>query len=101
MGGTLTTAYEKGAYTLSDRGTYLSRPELDLEILTEGDELLFNPYHVIMVNPERFPNVQAELACLFIEFLVSAEIQQAIGEFGIDRYGQALFTPARLETTDE
>lgn len=101
MGGTLTAANEKGAYTLSDRGTYLSRPELDLEVLTEGDELLFNPYHVIMVNPERFPNVQAELARLFIEFLVSAETQQAIGEFGIDRYGQALFTPARLETTDE
>ena len=97
MGGTLTTANEKGAYTLSDRGTFLAREDLDLVILAEGDEVLFNPYHVVMVNPERFPSVQAELVTLFIEFLVKAETQRAIGEFGKEKYGQGLFTPVNLE----
>ena len=69
MGGTLTTANEMRAYTLSDRGTYLARVKLDLVVLTEGDELLFNPYHVMIVNPEKFPNVQVELARLFVDFL--------------------------------
>ena len=53
--------------------------------------------HVVMVNPERFPSVQAELVTLFIEFLVKAETQRAIGEFGKEKYGQGLFTPVNLE----
>jgi tungstate transport system substrate-binding protein len=97
MGGTLTAANEKRAYTLSDRGTYLSRSGLELEVLVEGDEVLFNPYHVMMTNPERFPNVKAELARQFIDYLLSQETQRAIGEYGKEKYGQALFTPARLE----
>ncbi|MFQ5934430.1 MAG: substrate-binding domain-containing protein, partial [Dehalococcoidia bacterium] len=101
MGGTLTTADEKRAYTLSDRGTYLSRPDLELEVLVEGDEILFNPYHVIMVNPDVFSNVQVELARLFIDYLISVETQRAIGEYGEESYGQALFTPVQLEVASE
>lgn len=101
MGGTLTTASEMKAYTLSDRGTYLSRAKLDLVVLTEGDELLFNPYHVIIVNPEKFPNVQAEMARLLVNFLLSEETRQAIYQFGRDRYGQGLFTPIDVSSTGE
>ncbi|MFQ5873231.1 MAG: substrate-binding domain-containing protein, partial [Dehalococcoidia bacterium] len=97
MGGTLTAANEKKAYTLSDRGTYLSRPNMDLVVLVEGDDILFNPYHVMMVNPERFPDAQTELARLFIEYLVSPQTQQAIEEFGVEKYGESLFTPVQLE----
>ena len=98
MGGTLTTANEKKTYTLSDRGTYLSRNNLDLVVLVEGDEVLFNPYHAMRLNPERFPDSPAELSRLFIDYLVSPETQLAIGEFGIEKYGEALFTPVQLES---
>ena len=98
MGGTLTTANEKKAYTLSDRSTYLSRADLDLEVLVEGDEVLFNPYHAMRLNPERFPDTLAELGRLLIDYLVSPETQRVIGEFGKDKYGQALFTPVQLES---
>ena len=101
MGGTLTAANEKGAYTLIDRGTFLSRGELDLVLLTEGDERLFNPYHAMIVNPDKFSNVQVELAQMLIEFLVSNETQERIGEFGYDRFGQSLFTPVNLDSSDE
>ena len=97
MGATLTTANEKRAYTLSDRGTYLSRSNIDLVILMEGDEILFNPYHVMALNPEMFPNVQDELTNLFIQYLISPETQEMIATFGIETFGQPLFIPVRLE----
>ncbi len=97
MGGTLTTANELGAYTLTDRGTFLSRKDLDLLVLAEGDETLFNPYHVMVVNPERYIQVQKELAEAFVEFLVSRETQERIGEFRREEYGLSLFNPVRLE----
>jgi len=94
MGETLTFASEKGAYTLTDRGTYLSRWEgLELPILVEGDPILFNPYGVIAVNPDRHPHVKVELAMKFIEWLTSVETQEKIGEFGRDKFGMPLFTP--------
>ena len=94
MGATLTFANEKGAYTLTDRGTYLSRKEgLELPILVEGDPILFNPYGVIAVNPEKHPHVKYELAMKFIEWLTSVDTQQKIGEFGRDKFGMPLFTP--------
>ena len=97
MGGTLTTANELGAYTLTDRGTFLARKDLNLVIVAEGDELLFNPYHVIMVNPDRYLQVQSELAEAFIKFLVSPETQQRIGEFRRDEFGLSLFNPVHLQ----
>jgi len=94
MGATLTFANEKGAYTLTDRGTYLSRQEgLGLLILVEGDPILFNSYGVIAVNPEKHPHVKHELALKFIEWLTAVDTQEKIGEFGKDRFGMPLFTP--------
>lgn len=94
MGQTLAIAADKGAYTLSDRGTYLAlRQKLGLPILHEGDPTLRNVYHVIEVNGARFPKVNAAGARAFADFLVSKEAQQRIKEFGIACYGSPLFFP--------
>jgi tungstate transport system substrate-binding protein len=102
MGDTLIFANEAQAYTLTDRGTFLAmRDKLpNLAILVGGenlaenqDKVLLNPYGVLAVNPEKHPNVQADLAASFVEWLTSVEVQQVIGEFGVDRFGQPLFYP--------
>ncbi|HXF51242.1 MAG TPA: substrate-binding domain-containing protein [Dehalococcoidia bacterium] len=94
MGQTLQLASARRAYTLTDRGTFLAlRDTLDLQPLLEGDPALLNVYHVMQVNPDRFPGVNAEGARAWVEFLVSDEAQRIIGSFGVDRFGQALFTP--------
>ena len=95
MGGVLTMANELLAYTLSDRATYLSRTQegLDLEIMVEGDPILFNPYGVIAINPEKGEHIQAELANQFIDWLISVPTQKLIGEFGVEKFGSPLFTP--------
>ncbi len=94
MGQTLTIASDKGAYTLSDRATYLAtKQNLKLEILRQGDASLLNIYHVMQVNPEKFPKVNKDGAKAFVDFMVSADTQKMIGEFGKDKYGEALFFP--------
>ena len=94
MGQTLQVASEKRAYTLTDRATYLARREaLELDILVQRDPPLLNPYHVITVAPKKFPRVNAAGAKVFAEYLVSAEAQRLIGAFGVDTYGERLFTP--------
>jgi len=94
MGATLTVASEKGAYTLTDRGTFLSQQSnLELVIILEGDPPLLNPYHVITVNPDKYPKINYEGAMAFYNFMISPEIQKVISEFGIDKYGEALFFP--------
>lgn len=94
MGATLMMASEKGAYTLSDRGTYLAqKANARLDILCEGDASLKNIYHVMEVNPEKFGKVNAEGAEAFIDFITSPEIQQLIGQFGKAKFGQPLFFP--------
>lgn len=94
MGQTLAIAAEKRAYTLSDRGTYLAlRKNLGLAILHEGDPSLRNVYHVIEVNPVRFPRVNTAGARAFADFLVSKEAQACIKGFGIAIYGAPLFFP--------
>lgn len=94
MGATLRIASEKLAYTLTDRATYLAnRDTLDLAILVEGDPVLLNIYHVITVNPEKWPKVNYQGALAFAEYLVSPEVQDTIGEFGVDKFGQPLFFP--------
>jgi tungstate transport system substrate-binding protein len=92
MGQVLRMASEKHAYTLTDRGTFLAqRKGLDLAILSEGDPVLVNRYSVIVVPPEKHPHVQTQPAQQFADFLLSAETQKVIGNFGTDRYGQPLF----------
>jgi tungstate transport system substrate-binding protein len=102
MGETLIAANELGAYTLTDRGTWLAQREriTDLDLLFGGetvaanpDASLRNPYGVMMVNPARHPTVQAELARQFIDWLTSPATQARIGEFGVEEYGQPLFYP--------
>ena len=94
MGQTLGVAGEKKGYTLSDRGTYLSlKKNLGLEILCEGDPLLLNVYHVIEVNPAKWPKVNAAGAKAFADFIVSAEAQKVISTFGVDKFGSPLFFP--------
>lgn len=94
MGQTLNIANEKEAYTLTDRATYLAQKKnINLEILSEGDASLLNIYHVMQVNPEKHSNVNKDGAKAFVDFMVDPETQNVIGEFGKDKYGQALFTP--------
>lgn len=94
MGATLNIADQKRAYTLTDRGTYLAqRRSLSLAILFQGDPGLRNVYHVYAVSPKRHPSVKAAEARAFIDFLVSAPIQQWIAAFGRDVYGESLFFP--------
>lgn len=93
MGAVLTIAEEELAYTLTDRGTYIARTAegISLQVLVEGDEVLFNPYGVVPVNPEVHPNVNAELAQSFVDWLTSVETQEAIADFQVE--GQQLFFP--------
>lgn len=92
MGATLNTAASMDAYALADRGTWISfNNRRDLELLVEGDERLFNPYGVILVNPERHPHVKADLGQAFIDWLISDEGQQAIASFRLR--DQQLFHP--------
>ena len=94
MGQTLNVASEKKAYTLTDRGTYLAlKKRLDLDILAEGDAILLNIYHVIEVNPAKFPKVNAAGGKAFADFMVSKETQDMIKTFGVEKFGSPLFFP--------
>jgi tungstate transport system substrate-binding protein len=94
MGQTLNVAAEKKGYTLADRGTYLAlRKNLGLDILVEGDAILLNIYHVIEVNPAKWPKVNAAGAKAFSDFMVSKETQDTIKTFGVDKFGSPLFFP--------
>ena len=92
MGAALNTAGAMGAYVLSDRGTWISfKNKGDLEIVIEGDARLFNQYGIILVNPERHPSVKKALGQTFIDWVLSAEGQDAIRSYKIE--GQQLFFP--------
>ena len=94
MGPSLTIASEKGAYTLADRATYLAnKAQLQLDILVEGNKTLLNVYHVITVNPAKWPKVNQEGASAFLNFMTDPATQEVIGKFGIDKFGQSLFFP--------
>ena len=94
MGATLNVAEQKRAYTLTDRGTFLSlKKRLGLVVLFQGDASLRNVYHVYAVNPARHPRAKRAEARTFIDFLVSAPIQRAIAAFKRDEYGESLFFP--------
>ena len=92
MGTTLNIASGMAAYTLTDRGTWLSfNNKGDLTILAEGDPRLFNPYGVILVNPARHPHVKAAAGQAFIDWLLSTAGQAAIAAYRIK--GKTVFFP--------
>jgi tungstate transport system substrate-binding protein len=94
MGQTLQIASEKNAYTITDRSTYLSqKSHLQLDILNGGDPPLLNFYHVITVNPTKFPKVNTAGANAFADYLVHPDTQKLIASFGVDKFGQQLFFP--------
>ncbi len=95
MGRTLNTAAAMPAYTLVDRGTWLSFGNRGpLRLLVEGDVRLRNPYGAIAVDPKRHPHVKARAARRFVTWLISPAGQRAIGSFRIG--GKVLFHPASL-----
>ena len=92
MGAALNTAGASNAYVLSDRGTWISfKNKGDLVIAVEGDKRLFNQYGVMLVNPEKHPNVKKDPGQQFIDWLVSPEGQKAIAKYKIN--GEQLFYP--------
>ncbi|MFQ5854927.1 MAG: substrate-binding domain-containing protein [Anaerolineae bacterium] len=115
MGNTLIFANEQQAYTLTDRGTFLSMKSqlLNLTILVGGDSIagnpdpkLYNPYGVMPVNPETHPGVNYELAMKFVEWLTSISVQETIAEYGVAQFDQPLFYPnseayRSMQRTDE
>ncbi len=102
MGATLRVASQKGAYTLTDRGTFLALERgLELTVLFEGAPDLLNIYHVMLPNPDSFPRVNAAGGRAFADFMVAPETQAFIGRFGLARFGRPLFTPAAHRREDE
>ncbi|MCG8400644.1 MAG: tungsten ABC transporter substrate-binding protein, partial [Firmicutes bacterium] len=82
-----------------DRATFLAQAEnIDLQIVSEGDEVLMNIYHVMNINPEKFAgqDINAEGGKAFVEFMINSQTQETIKEYGVDQYGQPLFFPDRL-----
>lgn len=92
MGATLNVAVGMDAYAMTDRGTWIAfGNKRDHRILFEGDDALFNQYGVILVNPERHPNVDADAGQTFIDWIIGAEGQAAIAAYRLD--GEQLFFP--------
>lgn len=97
MGQTLQIADEKRAYTLTDRGTYLAyKGKIDLPILVEGDERLFNPYGIIAVNPAKHPHANYVYVMALIGWVTSVEGQRIIGNY--KKFGKVLFHPTAITT---
>ncbi|MEX2208893.1 MAG: substrate-binding domain-containing protein [Myxococcota bacterium] len=93
MGPTLNVASGMDAYTLTDRGTWLSfRNRGEGVVLVQGDERLLNPYGVMLVNPAKHPHVKAAAGQAFIDWLISPQGQGAIAAYRID--GEQLFFPS-------
>ncbi|NOU06263.1 MAG: extracellular solute-binding protein [Hyphomicrobiaceae bacterium] len=92
MGAALNTAGSMNAYVLADRGTWISfKNKGDLGIAVEGDKKLFNQYGIMLVNPAKHPQVKKDLGQAFVDWVISAEGQNAIRSYKID--GQQLFFP--------
>lgn len=96
MGDTLILANEKNAYTITDSGTFLafskdSKIQL-VPLITTGKDLL-NIYTAMPVNPQKYGKTNVEGAQSFVDFLMSPEGQQIVGNYGKEKYGQSLFTP--------
>ncbi|WP_263588481.1 substrate-binding domain-containing protein [Sphingopyxis sp. GC21] len=95
QGQTMDVASQLQGYAFTDRGTYLVHAQrIGLPILVENDPSLYNIYHVMPVNPAKFPLVNVTGGRTFADWLVSPEGQKIIAEFGKEKYGRSLFTPA-------
>ncbi|MBE9526940.1 MAG: substrate-binding domain-containing protein [Proteobacteria bacterium] len=100
MGKVIQMADELGAYTLTDRGTWLSyQDKVNLQILYQGDVSLFNPYGIIAVNPERYTDINVVGANALIRWLRSKQAQQLIVQF--KKHGQTLFVPVEASSTTQ
>lgn len=94
MGDVIQMTDELQAYTMSDRATYLSLSEVvELNVIVEGDPILFNQYGVMAVDPNKNEMINNAGANAFIEWLLSQDTQSMISEFGVEKYGQPLFIP--------
>jgi len=94
MGPTLMMASEKQAYALTDMGTYLAyKGKLELVPIIDRGDILLNVYSAIAVNPEKVTGVKIDMANNLISFLTSPEIQELIGDYGVEEYGRQLFIP--------
>ncbi len=99
MGKTITFAEEKQGYTMTDRGTFIKykygkTPAVDLDILCEGGDALSNPYGIIPVSPEKYPNIQYDMAMQFVNWITSERGQKLIGDYRLE--GKQLFFPDAL-----
>jgi tungstate transport system substrate-binding protein len=102
MGATLRIADQKGAYTVSDRGTYLStKDSTDLAVLVEGERRLLNIYHVIDIDPSAGARVNAAGGRAFARWIVSPRAQAMIGAFGRKEFGRLLFVPDAGKTEEQ
>lgn len=102
MGRTLSIAGEKQAYVISDRATYLAfQKTTGLAVLLQGDPVFLNLYHVLEVNPEKFPKVNAKGGKAFADFLLSPTVQDMLKTFGVDKFGEPLFHPDAGRTEAE
>jgi tungstate transport system substrate-binding protein len=102
MGATIRITDQKRAYTVSDRGTYLSTGDsTDLEVLVEGEPRLLNIYHVIDIDAGAGPRVNAAGGRAFAEWIVSSPAQRMIGSFGRAEFGRPLFVPDAGKTEEE
>jgi tungstate transport system substrate-binding protein len=98
----LRIATEKNGYTITDRATYLAHTDVvSLVIMVQGDPTLLNVYHVIQVDPAKYPKVNAAGAKSFSDFMLAPATQAIIAKFGIDKYKQALFFPDAGKTEAE
>jgi len=99
MGASLNVASEKSAYILADRGTYLAyKGKLDLEILSQGDPTLFNPYGIIPVNPAYHNHVNYQMAMALVGYITSQQGQKIINSY--TRFGEVLFHPLAIAPED-
>ena len=92
MGATLNAAVGMGAYALSDRASWSAHAnKADFKIMVQGDQRLFNPYGVMLVDSQKCPNVRSKEGQIFIDWLISAKGQATIASFKLD--GKQLFFP--------
>jgi tungstate transport system substrate-binding protein len=93
MGATLQMANEMQAYTLADRATWLKQQNTSLVIVCEKANDLLNFYGVIAVNPAKNSRINAEGAQDFVNWILSPSTQALIGGYGVEEFGDSLFTP--------